>query len=52
MNVTNGENPADLISIRNRFELIKIWVLAKQANQSPIRNMFHSKNQVETLGVV
>ena len=38
MMVTNGDNLADLVSLKDRFPLIKTWVLAKQVNQSPIKN--------------
>jgi hypothetical protein len=38
MSVTNGDNVADLVSLKDRFPLIKTWVLAKQVNQSSIKN--------------
>jgi len=38
LNVTNGDNPADVVSLRYRHDLIKTWSLAKQINQSPIKN--------------
>ncbi len=38
LNVTNGDNPADVVSLRDRHELIKAWLLAKQINQSPVKN--------------
>ena len=44
MQVTNGENLIDVISLKDRFPLIKTWVLAKQMNQSQIKNISFSKN--------
>ena len=44
MNVTNGDNLADLVSLKDRFPLIKTWVLAKQVNLSPIKNFGMAKN--------
>ena len=38
MTITNGDNLADLVSLKDRFPLIKTWVIAKQVNQSPIKN--------------
>jgi hypothetical protein len=38
MNITNGENLADLISLKDRLPLIKTWVLIKHLTQSPIKN--------------
>jgi len=50
MQVTNGENLVDVISLKDRFPLIKIWVLAKQMCLSPIRNINFSKmNRTEVL---
>jgi len=43
MQVTNGENLIDVISLKERFPLIKTWVLAKQMCMSPIRNINFSK---------
>ena len=39
MNVTSGENAADLVGLKHRLDLIKTWVLAKQVNQSAIKNL-------------
>ena len=39
MNITNGENMADLVSLKDRLPLIKTWVLCKQLNQSSIKNL-------------
>lgn len=44
MNVTNGENLSDVVSLKARFPLIKTWVLCKQFNQSSIKNLGLSKN--------
>jgi hypothetical protein len=44
MNVTNGENLIDVVSLKDRFPLIKTWVLAKQMCLSPFRNINFSKN--------
>ena len=44
MNVTNGENLIDVVSLKDRFPLIKTWVLAKQMCLSPFRNIYFSKN--------
>ena len=44
INITNGENLADLVSLKTRFPLIKAWVIAKQFNQSTIKNLGISKN--------
>jgi hypothetical protein len=44
MNVTNGENLIDIVSLKDRFPLIKTWVLAKQMCLSPFRNIYFSKN--------
>ena len=38
MNITNGENLADLVHLKDRLPLIKTWVLVKQILQSPIKN--------------
>ncbi|CAF0832143.1 unnamed protein product [Brachionus calyciflorus] len=38
MNVTNGDDLKDVVSLKDRFPLIKNWVLAKQFCQSPIKN--------------
>ena len=38
LSVTNGERLGDVISLKDRFPLIKAWVLAKQLAQSPIKN--------------
>lgn len=43
MNITNGDNLADVVSLKDRFPLIKTWVLAKQMSQSPIKNFGISK---------
>ena len=43
MSITNGDNLADVVSLKDRFPLIKAWVLAKQMNQSAIKNFGISK---------
>lgn len=43
MNVTNGENLSNLVNLKERFALIKTWVLAKQLGLSPIKNLGISK---------
>lgn len=43
MNVTNGENLSNLVNLKERFPLIKTWVLAKQLGLSPIKNLGISK---------
>jgi hypothetical protein len=50
LNITNGENLADVVSLKARFPLIKTWVIVKQFNQSPIKNLGLSKtNSVSEL---
>jgi hypothetical protein len=44
LGVTNGENLADIVSLKARFPLIKTWVILKQFNQSPIKNLGLSKS--------
>ena len=44
MNVTNGEDLKDIVSLKDRFPLIKAWVLAKQICQSPIKNFGLAKS--------
>lgn len=39
MNVTNGENLSNLVNLKDRYPLIKTWVLAKQLAQQPVRNL-------------
>ena len=43
MQVTNGENLIDVIGLKDRYPLIKTWILAKQMNQSQIKNVNFSK---------
>lgn len=38
MQVTNGDNLSNVVTLKDRFPLIKTWVLAKQLNQSAIKN--------------
>ncbi len=38
LNITNGDNPVDVINLKDRLPLIKTWVLIKQMIQSPIKN--------------
>ena len=38
MNITNGENLADVINLKDRLPLIKTWVMVKQMTQSQIKN--------------
>jgi hypothetical protein len=47
MNVTNGENLADLITLKERYPLIKTWTLTKQLNQSSIKNFGLTKTSIE-----
>jgi hypothetical protein len=47
MNVTNGENLGDLITLKERYPLIKTWVLTKQLNQSSIKNYGVVKSIIE-----
>ena len=44
MQVTNGKNFIDVIGLKDRYPLIKTWILAKQMNQSQIKNVNFSKN--------
>ena len=44
MTFTNGDNLQDVVSLKDRFSLIKTWVLAKQMNQSPIKSFGIVKN--------
>lgn len=49
MNVTNGENLGDLIALKERYPLIKTWVLTKQLNQSSIKNYGLGKSTNERI---
>lgn len=44
MNFTNGDNLQDVVSLKDRFSLIKTWVLAKQMTQSAIKSFGIVKN--------
>lgn len=46
MQITNGDNLADIVHLKERLPLIKTWVLVKQMLQSPIKN-FGLQNTVK-----